>query len=219
MPKAVAALVVLAVVAVSALAATHTGPFRNASADGSGRGTTPRVTPVGTTPPPASQPPASQPPASQPPVSQPPVSQPPASQPAGPDAGAVGDLEIRSQGASCDFVPNGSLDGGDEVIVWLHVTWTGDAPPGQLVPIAVATTSGDSGQLNVSVSNSPTGTAAISFVPQPSDFGTTLQITITVDPANVIPETDPDNNVSHVSFALPGPRPTSAQTNLPCSMT
>lgn len=224
-PKLAAALATVAVVAVSVVAVAHAGPFhKTSSAGGPPTVVVPETSPADAGVDPGASPAdagAATPPTGPPTTPGQPVDSPNNPGPnaaAGPDPGAVGDLQIQSQGPHCDFIPNGSLSGGDEVSVSVHITWTGAAPPDRLVPIAATTASGDSTSLNTAVDTSSDGLTAIQFVPQPSDFGTTLQITITLDPDNAIPETDPTNNVAHVSFPLPGPRPTQALTDLPCSM-
>jgi hypothetical protein len=138
--------------------------------------------------------------------------------PPGPDANAVGDLAVMNQRPHCDFLPNGGINGGDVVSVSVHVSWDSITLPSRTVPIRATTSSGDSGQEDTTVDRTPDTLTAIQFTPNPGDFGTTLRITLTVDPDNVIPETNPNNNVSTVSFPLPGPRPVVAMADLPCSM-
>lgn len=140
------------------------------------------------------------------------------------DTGDGGDEDARfnlvasPDNARCLYIPNGHLSGADQLSVYFYFLIIGGNPP-------------DVGALSVT-GNSDTGLAtsyvygphnqAVStahFALRSGDFGQSHMLTLTVDAADQVTETDESDNRINVRVSLPSPRPTSTIDPLPCAIT
>jgi CARDB len=114
----------------------------------------------------------------------------------------------------CSIVPGGSLSGADALTIEIAIINNGPGSISQLVPYALSSDGGLSGTGNAAVSTDG-GVTPMQVDLQAGDYNQDQQFTITVDPKNVIPETNENNNTLSVTVSLPS-QPTSP-TDVPCS--
>jgi hypothetical protein len=127
------------------------------------------------------------------------------------------DLLAHSENITCTFIPNGALDGSDQLTVFFYFSLL-YASPDQLDRLVTVTGSSDSG-LATSYSSGVNNQAvsAANFSVRPTDFGVTHQISLHVDSDGYYAETDETNNVASVTVTLPASRPTTVVDPLPCA--
>lgn len=135
----------------------------------------------------------------------------------GGDANAQFNLIASPDNADCNYVPNGHLSGADLLNVNFFFLIIG-GNPGDVDAMTVSGTS-DTG-LSTSYSAGPHNQAVsvAQFALRAGDFGRTHTLTITVDAADELPETDESDNRIRVTVSLPSPRPSSTIDPLACSV-
>ncbi|MDQ3982736.1 MAG: hypothetical protein M3271_08675, partial [Actinomycetota bacterium] len=140
------------------------------------------------------------------------------------DTGGGGNEEARfnlvasPDNAECTYIPNGHLSGADQLSVHFFFLIIGGNPPD--VGALSVTGSSDTGLATSYVSgphNQAVSTAQ--FALREGDFGRGHLLTITVDAADQVTETDESDNRINVRVSLPSPRPTSTIDPLPCAIT
>jgi hypothetical protein len=114
----------------------------------------------------------------------------------------------------CSIVPRGSLSGADALTIEIAIINNGPGSISQLVPYTLSNDGGLSGSGNTALSTDGAVTP-MQVDLQASDYDQDQQFTLTVDPNNVIPESNENNNTLSVTVSLPS-QPTSP-TDVPCS--
>lgn len=132
----------------------------------------------------------------------------PATDPQGPD------LALFTE-PHCDFIPNGSLNGKDELTIWVGVRNNGPGDLGSLAPFAVTSDTGLAGGGNTALSTTQPGTP-VQVELRPGDFSRSHTFTIVADPENKIVEANESNNTLGIVVTLPS-RPAST-TDVPCTV-
>lgn len=125
-------------------------------------------------------------------------------------------LIASSDNVECSYVPNGHLDGSDLLNVHFYFLIIGGNPSD--VPLLSVTGESDTGlatSYNAGPHNQAVTTAQLAL--RPEDFGRGHAITLTVDAAGRVPETDESDNRITVRVSLPSPRPSSVVDPLACS--
>ena len=140
------------------------------------------------------------------------------------DTGDGGNEEARfnlvasPDNARCTYIPNGHLSGADQLSVHFFFLIIGGNPPD--VGALSVTGSSDTGLATSYVSgphNQAVSTAQ--FALSQDDFGQSHTLTLTVDAADQVTETDESDNRINVRVSLPSPRPTRTIDPLSCAIT
>ncbi len=137
--------------------------------------------------------------------------------PGEPGQEAIYNLIASPDNGSCNYVPNGHQTGADLLNVhFFFLIINGNPPDVGFVSVAGTSDTGLSTSYNGGPNNEAVNTAQ--FALRSSDFGRTHTVTITVDSAGEVPETDEADNRISVTVALPSPRPATTVDPLSCSM-
>lgn len=209
MPALRPAATALRAVAILALTATAVAACRSAG-PGRGSGVLGAASPApvpGLSAPAAGVPPSSSTPPTRtgttlrPPTVRPPTTRPPTSRP------PAGDLTISLVGGACGFYSD--TGGGLWIAPTLRASWSGPgAFPGANLGFNMKTNYGKATAGGPVTSASPF-TWAIGGEPASGNswVGHTVQITVTIDPGDDVPESNESNNVAVVTFSVPSPLP------------
>jgi hypothetical protein len=127
------------------------------------------------------------------------------------------DLLAHATNFSCSFLPNGNLDGSDQlgVAFYFSLLYADVSELDRLVVVHGTSDTGWSISYNSGVNNQATSNAQFSV--QQGDFGRSHRVTIEVDADNHYPEVDETNNTLAFTVSLPATRPTSFVEDIPCS--
>jgi len=127
------------------------------------------------------------------------------------------DLLAHPTNFSCSFLPNGNLDGSDQLAVtfYFSLLYADVSELDRLVVVQGTSDTGWSLTYNSAVNNQAASNAAFSV--RQGDFGRSHQITILVDADNYYPEIDESNNTLTLTADLPATRPTTYVEDIPCS--
>lgn len=136
-----------------------------------------------------------------------------------PDGGdqAQFNLIASPDNGSCNYIPNGHLSGADQLTVhFFFLIILGNPQDVGFLSVQGASDTGLSTSYNSAPNNQAQSTAQ--FALRPGDFGRSHTLTITVDSANQVRETDEADNRIRVTVRLPSPRPNRTIDPLPCSI-
>ena len=127
------------------------------------------------------------------------------------------DFLAHSENVECSLIPNGAIDGSDQLTVFFYFSLL-YATPDQLDSLVAVSGTSDGG-LTTSYSSGVDNQAfsAANFSLSSSHYGTTQVISLTVDSDGHYAETDETNNVATVTVSLPAVRPTTTVDPLPCA--
>ena len=130
-----------------------------------------------------------------------------------PSRGVRGDLTIRLVGNACGFYSDTS--GGLWLKPTLQAGWTGSGPfPVAGLSFNMTTNYGKATAAGPVSSTNPF-TWAIGGEPAVVWLGRTVVITVTIDPGNVVPETNESNNTATITVAMPSALPFSPSGSNP----
>jgi hypothetical protein len=127
----------------------------------------------------------------------------------------VGNIVASPQNVECSYVPNGNLDGSDELTVFAYILLIGaNNLPGPLTTSMVM-----SNGFTASWTGGPSNNAAIAFTGTiySGDWGGSLTVHLVTDPNDVYRETSEADNAIDVTVSLPAARPSQTIDPLPCT--
>jgi hypothetical protein len=122
---------------------------------------------------------------------------------------------LSPQNVECAYVPNGNLDGSDELTVYAYILLIGaNDLPG---PLSTAMTMSNGYSANYT--GGPSNSAAVAFQGKifSGDWGRSLTVHLVTDPQDVYRETTETDNAITVTVNLPASRPSQTVDPLSCS--
>jgi hypothetical protein len=128
----------------------------------------------------------------------------------------LGDLTIRQVNDVCGFYTD--TDGGLWINPTLRVGWTGPGPfPAAGLGFSMTTSPGNATAGGPVTSTNPfTWAIGVAKGSVSSWLGHTVVITVTIDPGNVVPESNESNNVTTITVAVPGTPPSNPNGTIAC---